>query len=469
MLLFLRKLLFYIFLAVYLILTPYVVLYGLGYAVDPAQREIVKTGLISIVTEPRGANVFIEDKKYSGKTPAVIAGLHPGQYHVRLSMKNFEPWQKTVEIVAEKATRLEPVVLFPRKADEERITDLTYVDILPRGSDFKIFAQQGKSFQNLYRVDLLFKKENPVFEVREKTEPLQILDDIISPESSTVLFKVKKTEGEGWVLADLEREKILADLSPLIPEKPDLAVWDPKNSSYLYLLKDGTLAALDVEQNQVLPVETADVLGAGVRQRRLYFLKKDLTLWQATAKGENAVQLTEKDGIETKAFPKQSDDFYRIELLKRVLFQRELFLFLGNKGALMSNWPPYQLAEKNARGFLHSIKGDSEKILYWTPQEIAIFDFSMKNEEEESLPPRVLIYRSGTDIRQVFWAFDHTHVLFVDKNEIFLIEAGESAPYLIRSLERIAPGTRIFYNDHQQAVYFLHPENRKLIKRKISE
>jgi hypothetical protein len=469
MLLLIRKILFYILLLCYLVLTPYIILYGLGYSVDPTEGEIYKTGLLSVVTEPRGATIYLEDKKYSGKTPAAITGLLPGQYTVKLALKGFEWWQKTIEIIPEKATRLEPVVMLPRRSEAEKVVQGTYQDLFPKNSDFKIFARQGETLNDLYKIDLFFKNETSVLSGKKGVPDVRILNDKSDSESSSVLFRVENQGRMEWMLVDLEREKITADLTSLVPDKVDLIEWDSKNPDYFYFLKNGELTVADIEQHKFVPVGAGNVIGVGARQKRLYFLKNDLTLWQANAQGENPVQLTEKDGIDPKVFPISKSNYYQIQLLKRVLFQRDLFLFLGDNGALMSNWPPYQLVEKDVKEYLHSIKGDSEKILYWTAREIGMFDFALKDEEDEAFPPRTLLYRSGINIRQAFWAYDHTHVLFVDQDEVFFLEASETAPYLVRNLGRIEPDTRISYNDRQHAFYYLSPGDRKIMKRKISE
>jgi hypothetical protein len=467
MLLLLRKVLFYILLLAYFILTPYILFYGLGYSVDPAEGEIYKTGLVSVMTEPKGATVFLEDKKYSGKTPAALRGLLPGQYNVRVAMKGHEPWQKTIEIIAEKATRLEPVVLLAKKPDEEKVVEGAFADILPKGSDFKIFALREKTFRDLLKIDLFFRNMTPLIEIRRTAAPVKITGDKIENESTAVLFKTEKEGKKGWVLYDLEREKMAADLTDFIPDKADLITWEPKNPDFVYVLKNGELTVMDVEESKFQSIGAGDILGIGAQRRKLYFLKKDRTLWQANARGENPILFTAKDGLEEKVFPPGKAAYYQIELLKREFFQRELFLFLGDNGELMSNWPPYRLVEKDVKGFVHSLKGDTEKILYWTDREIGVFDFALKNEEEEALPPRTLLYRSGDKIRQAFFAFENTHVVFSDNHEMFLLEAGETAPYLLRSLGAIAKDTRIFYHDRQRSLFYLHPETRTLQRRKI--
>ena len=75
MLLALRKIFFYVLLILYLFITPTIILHALGYMIDPGERSIYKTGLVSIVTEPKNAVLYVGGKKFSRKTPAAIHDL----------------------------------------------------------------------------------------------------------------------------------------------------------------------------------------------------------------------------------------------------------------------------------------------------------------------------------------------------------------------------------------------------------
>jgi hypothetical protein len=102
----LRRVLFYAFLALYLVATPLTILYSLGYLVRPGHEHgFVKSGLISLGTTPEGARVYVGHSRYTRRTPTVIRDLLPGTYNVRLTLDGHQPWQGLVRVEAEKATR----------------------------------------------------------------------------------------------------------------------------------------------------------------------------------------------------------------------------------------------------------------------------------------------------------------------------------------------------------------------------
>ena len=69
------------------------ILYALGYILKPGMEQgLVKTGLIYISTVPSGASVYISNKRYTRRTPAILRDLTPGNYPIRISLKNHRSW-----------------------------------------------------------------------------------------------------------------------------------------------------------------------------------------------------------------------------------------------------------------------------------------------------------------------------------------------------------------------------------------
>lgn len=466
MLLFLRKILFYILLIAYLIATPYAILYGLGYTMNAKEGEWVKTGLLSIVTEPRGATVFMENKRYSRKSPATIGGLLPGEYNVRLSKKGFESWKKTVRIAAEKATRLDPVILLPKTPETEIISQGPFYEILPSG-DYKLFALKNKTLASLLKIDMLFNKETPIGNKIPDANSIQISKIFSRERSNIILFKIEKNGKQGYLLYDLKHEKIIADLSSKISEA-DLVQWQPKNPDFIYSLSKGQGQGVNLEHPEQPAVAVPDVCGIGLERGHLYYLKNDFSFWESGLKGDEAEEVSVQQPWDKSLFQNSGARYFRVELLKREFFRKDWFVFLGDNGALLSGRPPYKLIDKGVLGILHSTRGDSDKFLYWTSEQIGVFDFAFNEEEENSWPPRSVLYSEGSGIKKAVWAFDNSHILFHEGNKIRLLEAGNGTPYEVHDIADTAPSTSMFYSESQKAVYYLN-RDRKLIKRKITE
>ncbi|MCM8775261.1 MAG: PEGA domain-containing protein [Candidatus Omnitrophica bacterium] len=464
MLLLLRKILFYFFLVAYFLLIPYVILYALGYIFNPVERSLVKTGLISVATYPKYATVHIQGKKFSEKTPTRVNDLLPGRYRIRVSKKGFDSWEKEIEIFPEKAVQLEPIVLLPLRPEREVISSQGYAGMLPFIVESKIIAWTNKELGSLRKVDLFFKKDTPIrFSGFQKEFP-KISDIFIRKGSEIAILKTESKGKPGyWCLDPTRERKVIQDLSPLVTFIPKSVSWDPHDPDQIYFLHDGGLDLIDRSRMAIEPKIATGVIGFGADYRRLVLLKKDFSLVETDPHGRHPEPLLGDPVLSQQIFSPESSNTYRIEVL-----QRDLLIFLSDQGALISNRMPYHLVDKDVIGVEYTEHADTEKLLFWTQRTVGVIDFSrMKGGLFELGPKRILLYQSGQKIRQAFWAYDDTHVIFVDNQKVYLLEAKEPWPYQVRFLEQIAPDTLVEYSDRRRSLYFIDSQTRHLIRRKL--
>lgn len=153
-LLFFRKALFYVFAAAYLIFCPLLVFYALGYSYRPGvEKRIVKTGLIHLSSVPTGAAIYLDNKRFPEKTPAMIRGLLPGDYTVRLHLKNHELWEDTVPVEVEKATAIDKVLLLRRNPRLEKLAQGPFRELIPMEGTHFFLVSTGSKAGDLLVVD----------------------------------------------------------------------------------------------------------------------------------------------------------------------------------------------------------------------------------------------------------------------------------------------------------------------------
>lgn len=68
----LRKLSFWLSLGFFVIFLPFVIYYSLGYKLNAQTKKFVKTGIISIESQPQGAEVILNGKDLKKSTPLVL-------------------------------------------------------------------------------------------------------------------------------------------------------------------------------------------------------------------------------------------------------------------------------------------------------------------------------------------------------------------------------------------------------------
>lgn len=101
-----RNVIFFVFASGFVLLAPVIVLYTAGYRVSLNNRRILETGALAITTDPRGATMIIDGELQSGKSPAVIQNITPGEITVRLERKDTIPFETHVMVNGGQTTYL---------------------------------------------------------------------------------------------------------------------------------------------------------------------------------------------------------------------------------------------------------------------------------------------------------------------------------------------------------------------------
>lgn len=131
----LRKIVFYIFLLIYLILCPLMVARMLGFVISPLTHRLVETGLVYVSTNPPDATVTIDGRMAHQKTPTVIRDLTPGKHFIRIELSGYNDWERNVPIVGKKATVLANILLIPEEWPIKRISNQPYQNIFIAADD----------------------------------------------------------------------------------------------------------------------------------------------------------------------------------------------------------------------------------------------------------------------------------------------------------------------------------------------
>lgn len=107
-----RKITVSIFFVLFFILAPLLTSYSLGYRYDFKSGNIQKNGAFYIKSYPRGAEIFVNDKKNKNKTPTQLVNIQPGLHNLKVSKDNYVPWVKKLDIYSGETTFAEDIVLF---------------------------------------------------------------------------------------------------------------------------------------------------------------------------------------------------------------------------------------------------------------------------------------------------------------------------------------------------------------------
>jgi hypothetical protein len=155
----LRRIIFYSFCLIFLIVSPLIILYASGYQIDWhhlfTPLGVQKTGMTIIHSNPSGANIFLNGKqaqyfsnalfqrfipmqKNDIKTPANIKDLAPGSYDLRVELPGYWPWQRRIDIFPGKITHVLDVNLF-KDTSPQRLAEVKSQEIFLSPNNKKIF------------------------------------------------------------------------------------------------------------------------------------------------------------------------------------------------------------------------------------------------------------------------------------------------------------------------------------------
>ena len=133
-----RRKIFYAMAFLFALIAPLAILYSRGYVPDFKRRGFVATGGIFVKTLQSGARVFV-DAEFSKETSfisrgALITGLLPRRYAVRVEKEGYQPWSKTVRVSDEEVLEFRSVLLPPATITPRAVFSL------PRVSPGRVMA-----------------------------------------------------------------------------------------------------------------------------------------------------------------------------------------------------------------------------------------------------------------------------------------------------------------------------------------
>ncbi len=453
-----RKILFYVFVILYLCACPLILLYAFGYIFKPVERGLVKTGLISIATVPSEAAIYIENRRYTKKTPAVIRDLIPGNYALKLILRNHQPWARSVSIHAGKAEVLDRIILLPNALNPVSFSSENYEELIPLSGTHYFIVAKGSNLEDYFVYDWQKSQMWPL--LKPDGPPLQNFKVLsyFTVKGSPYLFlqAASKTE-EKFLWVELKtRANQITDITRFISERPMSVKWDPQDPHILFIFKNNRLHKLDLNAEVFYPDFALDIRGYGIYDKMVYILTSVNLFLKVDYEGKKQELLHDDARAETPIFGKKG--YFDIEPVSK-----SIILFYGENGKLFANLLPYKFVEKSVVGWAGSVF--AERIAFWQKEKLGLLDFSKEKTEGDifgKAPAFKWVFSNGGNIRQAFWVYKDSHVLFLDYAKVYLLEVRGNAIYGPRYLFEVKSKSGVFYSEESGKLYFLDASSGNL-------
>lgn len=461
----LRKILFYLFVLIYLLCCPLIILYALGFIFHPGSQQIFKTGMIDISTIPSDATIELNQKILTEKSPSTLRNLAPGTYSLKLTLENFKPWERTIFVKAEEVSKLQNLILIPTVWKTEDLSSLWFDELNPLEGTSLLLLRRGETLKDVFIYRFHEGLDQKIFQEKIndplKAEPLSLFapNFIYSQaaihrvftirDSSFVIFNAS-LKGENkflWIDMKNETPKI-EDITNLFIEAPDDILWEPQDERNLFVLQKGNLNRLDISVQAIFPKILENFKGVGLANKKIYFLTNDFSLERTDYEGKNPQKVLDDPSLAKTLAQKN-------EFLKIFMTNEEHIFFLGQDGSLFCDHPPYVLVERGVKGF--SFNKDENHLLVWTQNKIGIIPLTAANKNGDTKHHEAITWlvTNGERIDQAFWANEDSYIIFHDKNKIFLVGIETPEPLTIDEILPLKNNSLFYYVDKLGKIYYL--------------
>ncbi len=385
-----RRLIYSVFMLIFLIAAPILILYAAGYRYSFKKNKFQKTGAIFAETEPKGAAIFIEDEKYQDKTTAQINNLLSGEYLIRLEKDDYYPWQKKLNIEPEKVTFIKKLVLFKKNTLPIIMLEKPALASLPSPDSQNLISVIFANNQQELWLTALARQESSALPLAYQAEKKFELIDW-SPNNKKILIREITKQKTDYLVVNAEKpEEIMAlsKFSSLTLPLKDLQriKWDLNNDNYLYIQKGAEIYQINLA-TQTTELQKIKTPGD--------FLLVDGSFYYLQEK-ESTTYLI-KNSLTNPAV--ESEPIIKLPSSKNYVFLASLpnFIILSDTGNqnLFAIDPAKEEIILNTRAKNIRWSADKSQLLYYNDWEMWVYYLGDSSKE--------LIARYGNEIKEAIW------------------------------------------------------------------
>ncbi len=431
-----RKFLFYIFVTLFLVATPLIILFANGYQIDMRHpfsfQMIKKSGMIIIETEPKNAFVYINNKKQENfiknkfikkspvKTPAKIKNLLPGEYEIKLELNGYWPWTKKINIHPGQITLINDITLFkqnlPLKIMDARI-------------------QEAKTCPN--RKNILLSEDSLLINLK-KEEIIHLgipgqknSEYAWSPNGEKIIFNK--------ILFNLNDINQQEDLSKTIGEEIKNIKWHDQNNDLIFYQYKNSLNSfnLNSKDNKEITKEK-EYLDYTIKDNNLFIIFKN----------NNNINL-EIISLDNKKILKEIELPFS-EKYSFINSNNELLNLYDNNNEILYLINPFSIVnqlEATIKKAKHLKWIDNNNLLYANDFEIFIFNINSGNSK--------LLTRISDKITGINHNENNKYIIYSTEKNINILEINNNDTMLITELIKIDKIDSIYLSADNKILYFM--------------
>lgn len=159
-----RQALFWVFVLIFVIGAPVIVLYTAGYRINPYSGRLQRTGVIAISTEPSRATITLNGAEQRDASPAVLQRIATGEYTLELSRKGYHSWLQHIDVEGGNTTYVNTTMFADAQPELLLEEQYTSAAVSPDGRTVALLITSANVLGEVWLFDIPSRTEHQLAE-----------------------------------------------------------------------------------------------------------------------------------------------------------------------------------------------------------------------------------------------------------------------------------------------------------------
>ena len=383
------------FLLFFLIVSPILILYSLGFKYNWQKNRLEKTGVFFIKSFPKNSEVYLDGQPIGKKTPTQITRLLAKNYQLEIKKEGYRPWSKNLEILPQITTFIEDVSLFKEELNPEILMAGTFAGLLPSPNRQMIaLIEETDQEKVLWIYNLLSDDFTKVY-----AAGLPSKLEIVS--WSYTNRKLIIRDNDSFVIINAIQPDYYLKLSEITNLQVSQVKWHQLNDNLLIAESNKRLYEIDIISKDIRLLTDELVLTFEPFKNDLIYISQEGNSYflKKLSNFSSQETLFSLPGSADYQFGK-ADDF----LILADASQKVIYLLKPSESQ------PIKDIIKNVADY----NWHNQRLLYWNNSELWSYDPESKEEN--------LLERTSQKVAYGFWHPNSTHVFGVIANKLKIYE-----------------------------------------------
>ncbi|MDD5043077.1 MAG: carboxypeptidase-like regulatory domain-containing protein [Patescibacteria group bacterium] len=377
-----RRIIYSIFIAVFIIVAPFVVLYAAGYRYDWKRGKLLQTGGIYLIVKTPKTKIYLGGEliKETGiffNNEVRLNNLLPNNYRLTVSKDGFYSWEKNLTVRSQETTFAEHINLFRQNQPREEIDEPSELINISPNQKYLIYSGIKREISGLWLWDKEKKSKELLYRINKNSLENLNYEELVkwSSDSKKILLAAPAAAGgNSHFVINAENPAEIILVENIAKQKFNAVFWVKNGSNSLYAISKNIIYEIDLPNNTVAQFITSENEGEIV------------DLWR------------------------ENDDFYYTLLTDTETLLLKKNVWSGEQIILRLTANPYKFIAPGPKNIfsLYDDKNKEVLLIDKTTSEVLLQEKALGGEWEKT-QERFLYYKNFE-----LWFYEHKE----DKNEL---------------------------------------------------